>query len=311
VPSPEASQELYRTLQRLQVVLVLAGRRAWSQMGKDFDRSWSKVAPGLVTVTAAAQLAAATAATEYVPAVLAETGQPDEPEAAVRPRAFAGVASDGRSLAGLLTGAVVAAKTASGRGFAPDAALDVGGRHLGTLLQGAVEDAARDATAAQIIARPNMGWVRQVNPPSCSRCAVLAGRWYSWKADFDRHPGCDCLAIPASENVAGDFTTNPALLVQRGQVTDLTKAQKQRLDEGGDLSKVLNESRDRWRERMAADRRAERRARYTPAEARAADRRAAARVASGEDMRTIHDFMAHLVSRVNAVDGMRAAGIVE
>jgi hypothetical protein len=310
MPTPQASEDLYRTLQRLQVVLVAAGRRAWSRMSNDFDSSWQQVAPPLVEVTAAAQFAAATAATAYVPVVLAETDQPDEPEARVRPRAFAGVASDGRSLAGLLTGAVAHAKLASGRGLAPNAALDVGGSWLDGLLQTAVTDAARDATAAEIVVRPNMGWVRMVNPPCCSRCAVLAGAWFSWKADFDRHPQCDCTAIPSQENRAGDFTTDSRLLVERGLVTDLSKAQRQRLADGTDLNKVLNESRDRWRERMAADRRDQRRARYTPAERRAADRRARLRVESGEDIKTVHDFMAHLTNRVDAINGMRAAGIV-
>jgi hypothetical protein len=79
----------------------------------DFDRSWQAIAPGLLMVTAAAQLAAAQAAVAYVPALLQETGQPDTPEAAVQPRAFAGVAADGRSLAGLLVGAVVRSKVAA------------------------------------------------------------------------------------------------------------------------------------------------------------------------------------------------------
>lgn len=311
---PEATGEFYRLLQRLQLVLVLAGRRAWTQMDPgDFDGSWRAIAPSLLSVTAATQLAAARAATEYVPVVLAETGQPDQPLATVRPEAFAGQASDGRSLLGLLAGAVVTAKLATQStaqpGLAPDEALARGGRWLDQALRTATTDAARDATQAEVIVRDGMGWVRMINPPCCSRCAALAGKWFGWKADFDRHPGCDCTAIPSQENVAGDFTTDAKLLADRGLITDLTVDQRKRLDEGADLNRVLNESRDRWRVRMAADRRAERQARYTPAERRAAERRAAARVASGEDMRTVHDFMAHLTSRVNAVDEMRGAGI--
>jgi hypothetical protein len=37
-------------------------------------------------------------------------------------------------------------------------------------------------------------------------------------------------------------------------VTDLSTDQRKRLNDGADLVKVLNESRDRWRVRMAADR---------------------------------------------------------
>lgn len=311
MPPPQATADLYTTLQQYQLLLLAAGRRLWSRMLPDaFDVSWAQIGPQLVAFTAGAQLAAATAATEYVPAVLAETGQPDRPDARVRPQAFSGVASDGRSLAGLLQGSVVAAKRAVAAGASPPMALDGGERWLEQALQTAVTDAARDATAAEIAVRQGLGWVRMVNPPCCSRCAVLAGKWYRWSDGFLRHPRCDCLHIPSRENLAGDFTTDPAELVRRGLVNDLSRDQRARLDDGANLVRVLNESRDAWRARMAADRRAERRARYTPAEARAADRRAARRVASGEDIQTVHDFMSHLVSRVEALDGMKAAGLV-
>lgn len=311
MPPPDASRELYRLLQRLQLILVLAGRRSWARMDPDdFDASWREIAPALVAVTAAGQLAAARAAASYVPAVLAETEQPDRPLVRVRPEAFAGRASDGRSLAGLLTGAVVHSKLAA-RDLPAGEALDRGGRWLDQALRTATTDAARDVTQAEIVVREGMGYVRMLNPPSCSRCTVLAGKWYRHNDIMPRHPGCDCGLIPALENVAGDFTTDARQMVDRGLVTDLTKAQKQRLDDGADLSKVLNESRDRWRERMAADRRSARRANYTPAEARAADRRAAARVASGEDIKTVHDFMASLTSQVEAARAMRVAGIAD
>lgn len=184
---PQASSDFYRQLQRLQVALLAAGRRAWGRMSPDFDRSWAAISQPLVSVTAAAQFAAASAATVYVPAVLAETGQPDEPEARVRPQRFAGVAADGRSLEGLLVGALIASKVASGRGMAPPQSLGFGQRWLDMALQTAVTDAARQATAVGIATRNDMGWVRAVNPPSCSRCAVLAGRWYRWNASFQRH----------------------------------------------------------------------------------------------------------------------------
>lgn len=296
MPTPQATENFYRTLQRLQVVLVLAGRRAWTRMGSDFDASWSQVAPPLVRVTSAAQLAAATAATAYVPAVLDETGQPDEPEARVRPRAFAGVASDGRSLAGLLTGAVARSKAAVGRGLGPEAALDVGGQWLEGLLQGAVTDAARDATATEVLTRDRMGWVRQVNPPCCSRCAVLAGTWYRWSEGFQRHPRCDCLHIPSVEDVAGDFTTDPEQLVRRGLITDLTEPQRQRIADGANLPKVLNESRDAWRARMAADRQAA--------------KRGWGSAATAPPTATVNDFLAHLTSRAGALNAARANGYV-
>jgi hypothetical protein len=306
VPPPQASENFYTTLQRLQLVLVAAGRKAWSGMGPDFDASWARVAPSLLQVTGAAQLAAATAATAYVPAVLDETGQPDEPQAVVRPQVFAGVASDGRTLAGLLGVGVRQAKVASGRGSATEAALDYGRRWLEQTLQTAVTDAARDVTAAEVTVRDRMGWVRMVNPPCCSRCAVLAGRWYSWQANFDRHPRCDCTAIPSAENVAGDFTTDPVELHRRGLITDLSADQVKRINDGADPVKVLNEGRDRWRARLALERK----------RAKAAAKRLHGPQGWGAGTPNplppggITDFLNHLTSRVDAINEMKRRGLV-
>jgi hypothetical protein len=297
-PPPPASADLYRTLQRYQLLLLTVGRRLWSQMGPEFDASWAQIAPQMTAFAAGAQLAAARAAVDYVPAALAQTGQPDQPEAAVRPQAFSGVASDGRSLPGLLEGSVVAAKTAMSPGVNPDDALLAGQRWLDRVLPSIVTDAARDATQASVIVRPRMQWVRVVNPPCCSRCAVLAGKVFGWNASFDRHPLCDCTALPVTPSTSRRFVMDPAELVRRGQIKDLTPDQRKRLNEGADLVKVLNESRDQWRVRMAADRRA----------AKAREQWAGGGT-SPPPGSTIHDLMAHLTDRVQAITAMRQLGI--
>jgi hypothetical protein len=157
----------------------------------------------------------------------------------------------------------------------------------------------RDATQAELLTRPRIGYVRMVNPPCCSRCAVLAGKHYRSNDIMPRHPRCDCLLIPSTEAVAGEFTTDPTALAKRGLINDLSANQRKRIADGADLPKVLNESRDRWRERMAADRRA----------AKAASKRTQYAGAQPGQARTVHDFMAHLTSRVDVLNEMRAAGI--
>lgn len=333
MPLPEATGQFYRQLQRLQVVLVTAGRRAWAGMDPDdFDRSWRSLLPDLLLITTASQLAAARAATSYVPAVLAETGQPDAPEARVRPLGFAGVAADGRSLPGLLQGAVVRAKESTRTrievdevdvvedgetrtrevrrivpGLPPQAALAVGGRWLDGLLQTTVTDAGRLATAAEISTRQGMGWVRMVNPPCCGRCAILAGRWYRWSDGFRRHPRCDCVHIPSAEQLAGDFTTDPAALFDSGQITGLTRREQERLAAGEDPVAVINESRDMWRARQSEQRRAERDAAKAaargdaPPPADPANRDAQAR-------RGLEDLFASTGSRVDALSAARTEG---
>ena len=202
---------------------------------------------------------------------------------------------------------MVTAKRAVARGVAPEAALLGSRAWLEQALQTAVSDAARDATAASIIVRQNLGWVRMVNPPCCPRCAVLAGQWYRWNVPLPRHPGCDCQFIPSAENIAGDFTTDPMELHRRGLIKDLSADQRKRIDEGADLTRVLNESRDRWRVRMAVERK------RTRAEQKA-QRLAAQQWGNGQGVTQlppggIQDFMAHLTSRVEALDALRRNGI--
>lgn len=327
MPPPQATADLYQQLQQYQLLLLVAGRRLWQGMRPDaMDVSWQRIVARLVAFTAGAQLAAAQAGVAYVPAVLEETGQPDEPLASVRPQAFSGVASDGRSLEGLLTGALVTSKRAAAseryvnekgrrvfvRGMDGGDALELGQKWLETALRTAVEDAARDATAASIAARPGLGWVRMVNPPCCSRCAVLAGRVYRWNDGFLRHPGCDCLHIPSTVANADSFLADPNELVRRGLVTDLSQNQRDRLADGANLPRVLNESRDRWRERMAADRRAR-----GPVD-RLGRRRGADWAgwnAGGTNPppvgTTIHQLIDRLTSQVEAARAMRAAGIAD
>lgn len=199
---PQSTAEHYRSQQRLAVATLAAVRGQWSRMSADFDASWRVLRPRVLTLVAAAQLAAARSGAAYVPDVLEETRQRDDPVGEVSPAAFAGVASDGRSLDSLLDGAVVQAKESQ--------SLTAGGSWLDMAVLTQVADAARGAAGVAIAARPQVtGYTRMLNPPSCSRCAVLAGKWFRWNDGFLRHPRCDCRHIPASEDIADDFRTDP------------------------------------------------------------------------------------------------------
>jgi hypothetical protein len=115
----------------------------------------------------------------------------------VQPAAFAGVASDGRGLASLLDEALVTVKVGLKARTAPDRALASGGSQLEMLAQTTVQDTGRAAVSAGMIARPHVeGYVRVLTLPSCSRCAILAGRVYRWSTGFQRHPRCDCRMLP-------------------------------------------------------------------------------------------------------------------
>lgn len=260
-------------------------------MGSEFDRSWAAILPDLLTITAAAQLAAARSGSSFVSALLEETGQPNVPEARVLADAFSGVSADGRSLAGLLRGAVVHAKDATVPGVPYSEALDVGGSWLDGLVQTSVADAGRGAIQAEVAVRPEMGWVRQVVSDCCGRCAILAGRWYRYDAGFARHPRCRCFGVPATRSEAGRLGSSPRELFSRGMVRGLTRDQSARIDAGEDPAKVINASRDMWR-------------------ARVLEQRAADTVASNVEVLRpgIEDLMKHLSSRVEALNAMRTYG---
>lgn len=139
---------------------------------------------------AAYQLAAARDAVASVGDMLREQGTDVEPDAQPVPSSVAGVTSDGRPLATLFE----------------QAQTDY---LFGLMVVTQLQDTARTAASMGITVRDQVGYVRMLNPPSCSRCAVLAGKWFKWNEGFQRHPRCDCRHVPARETNWHGLTTNP------------------------------------------------------------------------------------------------------
>lgn len=102
-----------------------------------------------------------------------------------------------------------------------------------------VQDAGRAAEGVTIAARPRIGHVRMLNPPSCARCAVLAGRVYRYSTGFLRHPGCDCVMVPTMLSNSA-LVQDPADLMRRGLVTGLSKADQQAIRDGADFGRIVN-----------------------------------------------------------------------
>lgn len=103
-----------------------------------------------------------------------------------------------------------------------------------------VQDSGRAAESVAVAARPGVGYVRYLSPPSCSRCAVLAGRMYRFSRGFQRHPGCDCTMIPSTRKAGERLVSDPTEMVQSGQVTGLSKADLRAVADGADLNQVVN-----------------------------------------------------------------------
>lgn len=230
MPTPDAVRSHYRAQLRQAEATTILARRSWAKVRlTDLDGSWSAVAARMTAVVAAGQLGAARAGAAYVPQVTAV-----DPVAAVVPEALAGVASDGRGLESLLYGAVVHVKDAVSR--SQDNPLDVGRRWIDLLVRTQVADAGRGAAGIAIAATPGMGWVRMVSPPCCSRCAVLAGKFFRYNDGFQRHPGCDCRHVPCTRSDADAFQSSVPL----EQVRDLSAAERKAVSDGADLAQVVN-----------------------------------------------------------------------
>jgi hypothetical protein len=248
---PDAAVKHYKQMQRLQALAVVAAADLWSEASMaDLSGSWAAQVPLLAPILAGIQVKAAAAGASYGAATLAEQGLYEAPERFVDPHAFGGVASDGRSLEGLLYATVPHTKTLIAGGMDPRQALSQGGKFLTTLTRTQVADAGRAAAGVDTATRRGVGYVRMLNPPSCSRCSILAGRFYRWNTGFHRHPRCDCVhvqtnavAAAETEGLVHDPYEYFQSLSPEDQDKNYTKAGAQAIRDGGDIFQVVNSRR--------------------------------------------------------------------
>lgn len=185
-------------------------------------------------------------AADYIPKVLAETNQVAPAVGELNLQKFDSSFPDGGTYSDLLTAPIVKAKEAIVAGADWSTALRTQDALLTTLVLTALADSRREVYQTDLVSRPTItGFVRQLNPPSCARCVILAGKWFRWNEGFQRHPRCDCIHIPAAEQSAGDLTTDPykyfQSLSESDQVKVFGKNNSQIIrDYGGDINRVVN-----------------------------------------------------------------------
>lgn len=187
----------------------------------------------LVGAVAAGQQDMASVSLASVPLMLDEQGIDAEATASPLARSLSYVASDGRSLDGLLDYA-----------RSPEVPRQAFDRIVLTQLS----DVSRSASVLGSAVRPAVtGYVRMLETPSCSRCVVLAGKFYRRNTGFQRHPKCDCRHVPSQENVAGDLRTDPSSyfdsLSKAEQDRTFTAAGAEAIRNGADVGKVVNSRR--------------------------------------------------------------------
>lgn len=171
--------------------------RLWRQVDpSDIDGSWDVVGPRIADTATSAALANATAAGQLTERVARVDGVRGD---ALVPQAFAGVDGSGRSLLGLLHGAVTTTKEAIRSGLSLSDAMVTGGSYMTVMLKTAIADIERSASMAAATGKGYVKYVRLVNPGACSRCAILAGS-DRFSTNFRRHPACKCSTVPVRDN---------------------------------------------------------------------------------------------------------------
>lgn len=239
---PEATRDHYATMQRLQAQAMRLGR----------VNGIREVSPLLVAGFMALQMRAAEEGATYAAMTLAQQGGYVPPSAITDTTAFAGYASDGRSLDSLL--ALPSAKVTELRrdGMPMDQAYASGRALMDRIMRTQVADTARQAGGVDIASRPGVGYVRMVNQPSCPRCTILAGKWFRWNTGFLRHPRCDCVHV-ANRAGSTDAAVSEGLIVDPYEsFSKLSPADRERLygkanaqaiRDGADISQVVNSRR--------------------------------------------------------------------
>ena len=234
----------YSAAQRAEIQAALAAvSRLWRRMGSDFDASYARIEPSLLAVLFSAQERVADGALAYVPDALGDAApEPIYKSAGSR---FVGVAGNGLPVASMAYGAVIHAKQAVSAGLEQGAALARAGQFLNLASGTMLSDTGRAAEKVSGGAHRVRHFVRMLNPPSCGRCVVLAGKTSKHSEAFDRHPGCDCRNVPASEDTGDDARTNP-----RDYLSGLSEAEQDRFlgskangqafRDGADMNQLIN-----------------------------------------------------------------------
>jgi hypothetical protein len=223
-------------------------RRRWGLVdAANVDASWRAIAQLVLSLVTSYQAEAARGVDSYVSSALSLAGETADPAGQVSTRALSGVASDGRTLDGLLGYPAFEVDAFVSGGMDGASALDIGWGHLQRIVATQVSDAARVATGvAQVNDRKVAGYTRMTTPPSCSRCVVLAGRWYRYSRGFLRHPQCDCVMVPAAEVIVPESPRALYNAMTPGQrnASGWSQADQRAINDGGDLYQVVNARQD-------------------------------------------------------------------
>jgi hypothetical protein len=232
-PSLQQARSHYHRQRRIAAAAALAVRRLFERR-----RPINEV----VATVSAYQFASATASAETIADMAGATSTVTDPAA------FAGASAAGFALSEPIIATIDQFVPAPAEAL-PDLwwltdEMKMFMQSVETLIASEVADAGRAASQAEFVARPDwQNYVRVLNPPSCKRCAVLAGRIYRDLDHFKRHPNCDCVMVPVQDwegaHDAGMVSTAREAF-DKGYIRDLSKADTKAIEDGADIARVVN-----------------------------------------------------------------------
>lgn len=248
IPAPARAH--YLQMLTLENAAAQAAVSRWKRVDPRFiSESWRGQMGALSTFLVSQQRAAAVSGALSVAPTLGAQGEWSAPDAFPNVDALTGFAPDGRDLDGLLYSPATRAKTLIGGGMSVPDAMGSASSQLSAIVQTLIADAGRQGAGLMIAARPRTGYVRMLNPPSCSRCIQLAGRFYRWNAGFLRHPQCDCVHVASqagsvegakSEGLIDDPYEAFQDMSETEQEKAFGRANAQAIRDGADISQVVN-----------------------------------------------------------------------
>lgn len=179
---------------------------AWAEVDPArISQTWERVLPAVAAEVTAQQVRVADSAVRASRDVSVETGQYDLPEAFHDPRTLAGYGSQGVPLEDALYSPAIGVKSRIKAGGTVSDAMLYGMAAVSSMSSTIVADTGREAMQMDMITRKQTGYVRVVEAGACSRCIILAGKFFRWNKGFLRHPSCVCKHMPAkSEQWAKD-----------------------------------------------------------------------------------------------------------
>lgn len=230
-PTLAQARSHYNRQRRIAALAVAAVRRLFNR---------GRPLPEVVATVTAYQLASATASSQAV-AQMAGSSEP-----LTNAAAFAGVSSAGFPISEPIIATIDQFAPAPAEALPANWWADAREfmASVERLIASEVQDAGRAASQAEIVGRPDwQNYVRMLNPPSCARCAILAGRIYRDLEAFQRHPLCDCVMVPVqdweSAHDAG-LVTSPEDAFKAGQIRGLSEADARAIADGADIGQVVN-----------------------------------------------------------------------